>query len=587
MAKNAKKLHISFFRKLLLLMLVVNIPLVFSIAVFCYHSMRTIQEDTVKTVRTNQQNLVNIVENDVEYVEQQLYHISNMDDWNVLRETKREEITYDGIYAINQFRDRFQNVLGTSRLFRDISVSIESSDFCFSVNEGISDFDEEEYAALHSSTEGYARFRSKEGNLYITSQDGWSRDQSVSTAAQIDLEKLRNLLAGERSFLNEQMIIVFYTSSETVIVCDGVSDEVYEAITGNGMESIEEGNPLMRHMLLVQTASGMEDFVVCSIVRESDIYTAMREFYSRLFWILAGSVLVILSYGVIVSRMLQKPVQILSEGFQKVEKGDFSVRLSRNREDEFSILYQRFNTMAEKLAQLIDENYVKELYAQRAVYRQLQSQINPHFLYNSFFVLQNMIRDEDNENAAEFAQSLSKYFKFITKTEQEEVLLLEEVEHARTYLEIMKKRYGHRLEYSILCDDDSCLDITVPRLILQPFIENVFIHGYRGGREGIGITLSIRRGDESAVQCERSAGSAVQGGDIWIVIEDNGSGMEEQRLKGLAEELFQGVEKNDSAIFNINKRLRIRFGPEHGVIVENSKKGGLRICLRLPDSRDS
>ena len=89
LAETIRKMHISFFKKLIIIMLAVNIPLLLSIAVFCYHSMRTIRQDTIKNVQIHQQNLIDIVENDVKYVEQQLYHISNMDDWNILRETSR------------------------------------------------------------------------------------------------------------------------------------------------------------------------------------------------------------------------------------------------------------------------------------------------------------------------------------------------------------------------------------------------------------------------------------------------------------------------------------------------------------------
>lgn len=562
-----KRMQLSFFRKLFILMLIVNIPLVVSIIVFCYKSLRVIREDTVRAVKNNQENMVRVVETDVNYVQQQLYHISNMDDWDVLCRTSRKDITYDGVYALNQFRSRFQNVLGTSRLFFDMWANIESADLRFSVNEGIDEFNEEEYIALGSaSADSSGRFKSKDGHLYIVSQNGWNHDVSVITAAELDLEKIRNLMTGERRFENEQMVLAFREMPEPVYVCDGVSDEIYQLLNSEGGLPENTDELSLNQMILVHTASSLGDFEVYSFVAEKDIYAGMQEFYITVLWIMAGSVLVVLSYGFIVSRMLQRPVQILSEGFQKVEMGDFSVRLSRSGEDEFAVLYQRFNTMAEKVARLIDENYVKELYAQRAVFRQLQSQINPHFLYNSFFVLQNMIQDEDNENAAEFAQSLSKYFKFITKTEQQEVLLEEETEHVRTYLEIMKKRYGHRLEYRILCDDSSCLGIPVPRLILQPFIENVFKHGYHSGQDALQITVHILREEE----------------DILVLIEDNGSGVEEKQLKELSEELSVGDVKSDSAIFNINKRIRIKFGAAYGVRVENNESGGCRICLRLP-----
>lgn len=524
LAETIRKMNISFFKKLIILMLAVNIPLLLSIAVFCYHSMRTIRQDTIKNVQIHQQNLINIVENDVKYVEQQLYHISNMDDWNILRETSRGQITYEGVSALNQFRSRFQNVLGTSRLFMDISANLENADLRFSVNEGIDEFDKQEYEVLQSKEAGAARFKSREGGLYITSLNAWNHDLSVSMAARMDLEKIRNLLAGERSFLNEQMMLVFYTESGAVTICDGMTEELYQEITDGSTFRPEDSKELQRHMILIHTSSVMGDFDIYSFVSKNDIYAAMKEFYGSLFGIMAGSVLVILSYGIIVSKMFKK------------------------------------------VTQLIDENYAKELYAQRAVYRQLQSQINPHFLYNSFFVLQNMIREEENESASEFAKSLGQYYKFITRTEQQEVALKEEVAHARTYLEIMKKRYGRRLEYEIVCEEAECLQIQVPRLILQPFIENVFGHGNHPGRDAMQIRLQVLREKEQ----------------IWVIIEDNGSGMEEQRLRDLDEELFKGTEAKDSAIFNINRRLKIKFGSDYGVTLQNSSMGGCRVCLHLP-----
>ena len=389
LAETIRKMHISFFKKLIIIMLAVNIPLLLSIAVFCYHSMRTIRQDTIKNVQIRQQNLIDIVENDVKYVEQQLYHISNMDDWNILRETSRGQITYEGVSALNQFRSRFQNVLGTSRLFMDISANLENADLRFSVNEGIDGFDAQEYEALQSEEAGAARFKSREGSLYITSLNAWNYDLSVSMAARMDWEKIRNLLADGRSFLNEQMMLVFYTESGAVTICDGMTEALYRKITEADTFSPEDSKEVQKHMILIHTSSAMGDFAIYSFVEKNDIYAAMKKFYGSLFGIMAGSAIVILTYGIIVNKMFKK------------------------------------------VTQLIDENYAKELYAQRAVYRQLQSQINPHFLYNSFFVLQNMIREEENESASEFTKSLGQYYKFITRTERQEVALKEEVDHAR------------------------------------------------------------------------------------------------------------------------------------------------------------
>ena len=131
------------------------------------------------------------------------------------------------------------------------------------------------------------------------------------------------------------MILVFHAEPEPVYVCVGVSDEVFKAVAGKKDLTVEDGEDFLKQMILVHTPSIMGDFDIYSLVSENDISAAMQEFYVRLFWILAGSFLVVLSYGFIVSKMLQKPVRILSEGFRKVEMGDFAVRLSRGEISHF------------------------------------------------------------------------------------------------------------------------------------------------------------------------------------------------------------------------------------------------------------
>ncbi|MCX7657034.1 MAG: histidine kinase, partial [Treponemataceae bacterium] len=160
-----------------------------------------------------------------------------------------------------------------------------------------------------------------------------------------------------------------------------------------------------------------------------------------------------------------------------MEEGDLKTRIEYERKDEFGYLFHSFNRMVDKLDELVNQVYVAKILAQKAELKQLQAQINPHFLYNSFFTLQRTIIGEDIDKAALYAEKLGSYFKYITRNRQEEVALEKEVEHARIFTDIQSMRFSRRIKIEFGCLPEECRDWIVPRLILQPLLENAFEHG--------------------------------------------------------------------------------------------------------------
>jgi len=557
------RLRNSFFSKLIVILLLINIPIVIGMLIFFYQSMSSLKVNAIESIQQNQSDLMKMVESDIDYVKQQLFKISNMSDWNELNISNPNGIDYNGISAINRFRERFQNTMDTSRIFSDVWANIPSANRRFSAKNGLEDFNAEEDNKIRSFYHDYKRVVVWDGRMFIASKSGYLEDAAVNIAAEIDMQKLWKLVDTQKRFANEEVIFAFHGNEETYLY-NTTSEAVRDLIQSDFAVKKTE----LPHNLLIQTSSSLGDFTIYSLVPTNNVYSFLERFYISMFFVLLCTVAAIASYFIVVGRLIKKPLRMLIDGFKQVEKGDFSTRLERKSNDEISYLYRNFNTMSVKLSDLINENYIKEIYAQRAIYQQLQSQINPHFLYNSFYVLHHMIKEGDNENAEEFSISLSQYYKFLTKNSRSDVLLQEEMLHTEAYMKIMKKRYGSRVSIDVHYEDSSLLQVEVPRLILQPFIENIFMYGIGYKRESLQVVLTIRQ----------------EGQELIIRISDNGKGIEDDLLDKFQKELLLPDAPSDSAIFNINKRLKIKFGTDYGVSVTNAASGGCQVEIKIPYS---
>ena len=249
--------------------------------------------------------------------------------------------------------------------------------------------------------------------------------------------------------------------------------------------------------------------------------------------------------------------------------------------------------MAEELGTLIEKNYQQQLLLSRAELKQLQAQINPHFLYNAFFLLRRMIHDELYEEAGQMADTLGLYFQYITRNSQDYMPLSREYHHAMLYCEIQGLRFGDRIRIETDSLPEQYGDILVPKLIIQPILENAFNYGLRDKVDDGVLRVTVSR----EARC------------LVIAIEDNGEELSEEQLREMQKKLRDtagGVLQQEmSGILNIQRRLSIYFeagtepeegsrmpggpsgseeGPDAGCLkAGRSVLGGLciRICLPL------
>lgn len=290
--------------------------------------------------------------------------------------------------------------------------------------------------------------------------------------------------------------------------------------------------------------------------------------YKQLYWILAGtSVLVILFFSIWIYKQVHQPMYKLTGAFRRLEKGEFETYLTYGRKDEFHYLYTQFNKMSGRLQQLIKDVYEQELRFNRAELKQLQAQINPHFLYNIFFLLNRIIQFEDMENAKKLTKYLGQYFRFITRNKEDEVELQSEMEHINSYIGIQQLRFGKKLSVLLAPLPEITKPIKVPRLILQPIVENAFEYGLEDHMETGKLEIKVEL-DQNAVV---------------IHVEDNGSALSESLLEQLGQ-LLSGDNKQmeTTGMLNVHRRLQLKFGKPYGLTVGRSNLGGMHIRIRIP-----
>ncbi|WP_339850363.1 histidine kinase [Paenibacillus sp. FSL W7-1088] len=266
-----------------------------------------------------------------------------------------------------------------------------------------------------------------------------------------------------------------------------------------------------------------------------------------------------ISASILLYRNIQYPIKKLIQGLRRVQRGDYSVRLHSKDQNEFSFLFHRFNDMSHQIQDLIENVFQEKIRAKEATLKQLQAQINPHFLYNCLGYIINMAQMKDEQAVVSMAHNLSAYYRYTTRVERETSSLKEEINLLINYLDIQKLRNG-RIEYHIDIPEDM-LAQSVPRLMLQPIVENSVIHGVAKSYSSGEIRIT---GESSNGFCK-------------IYIDDDGPGLSPDQLEALNLKMQQPLqEEMGCGLWNTNQRIMHLFGNQSYLLFGPSPLGGFR-----------
>ncbi len=278
-----------------------------------------------------------------------------------------------------------------------------------------------------------------------------------------------------------------------------------------------------------------------------------------------------------ISQTITKPIQGLVENAKQIAKGNLDIQISRHQtKDEIGILEETFHQMVQDLKDLISKN-IKAIESARLVkeleLKALQSQINPHFLFNTLNVISKLAYIEGAEKTSELTVSTSNLLRYNLRKLDQPVPLLEEVEHAKEYFAIQRARFRDRVVFHTKINEIA-LDHMLPCLTLQPLLENAFIHGIEEMEEGAVLELEIEKEEDQVV----------------VMVRDNGAGMEasvQDKLLDLEDTMapLPAGEKPKSTGLgtrNVFKRLMLFYGGNAQIKIESEKNRGTSIILTMP-----
>ena len=308
--------------------------------------------------------------------------------------------------------------------------------------------------------------------------------------------------------------------------------------------------------------------VDCTNVRE--LLSKSRQAQS--IYVLTAVVLVIVAllFSRFMASSITLPIQKLRDSMKKVQEGDFSVSdVVVDSRNEIGSLTKSFDVMTHRIQELMEQNVHEQEQKRKSELKALQSQINPHFLYNTLDSIIWMAEGKKNEEVVLMTASLARLLRQSISNEDEVVPIANEVEYARGYLTIQKMRYKDKLEFQIDVDP-SILHIPLIKLVLQPIIENAIYHGLKY-KESKGL-LIIK-------------GFPKDGNAVLQVIDD-GVGMDEETLAHIYDRHKVNYHSNGVGVYNVQKRLKLYYGEDYGITYESVVGKGTTATITIPGRQE-
>jgi len=275
-------------------------------------------------------------------------------------------------------------------------------------------------------------------------------------------------------------------------------------------------------------------------------------------------VAVVLLYSLTVSRRISKPITELVGKVKHFGETDMKWEPIQTGIIELNTLDRGFDEMADRIRDLMDRQIEDQRSLHRAELELLQAQINPHFLYNTLDSIAILAEMERNDDVVNMVTSLSVFFRNSLSRGRDIITLQTEREQVASYLEIQQIRYSDILTYEISIDE-SILDRMVPKLILQPLVENALYHGIKNKRALGRIRITGKR----------------EGDDIILSVHDNGAGMDEEHLAALRAGVYED-RKTGLGLVNVHKRIRLYCGEPYGLTFDSTPGEGTCVSVRLP-----
>ena len=369
---------------------------------------------------------------------------------------------------------------------------------------------------------------------------------------------------------------IFVTNAKNTIISSIHTEDIGQNITG---ESYSKENAVDSYGYIVRN-SGIPDSTVLYYDIPGTQWRLIESIPTHLLVpsmqsaniVLTASIGLCILFGLIFSlvqnRFVSHPIENLLKEMEKIEQGNFDVKVHRDSQDEIGQLNRRFNKMSVRLKRLINDVYISKIKQRESELNTLESQINPHFLYNTLDSIRWVaVKNRDYETSDQL-EALSELFRQILRKGRDIVTIKEEIELLETYMYLQKAKYRDRIQMRTDIDKE-LMSCRIPKLILQPLVENSIVHGLESKENEGMIFITIKEED----------------GCILLTVEDNGIGTDENEIRKML--ASEEETHNVFALKNIDQRVKIVFGEEYGLTFSSQMNSGTCVETRIPMNRET
>lgn len=378
----------------------------------------------------------------------------------------------------------------------------------------------------------------------------------------------------ESSLQEEEGILVLSRDGYALIQCGNLDEEISEYLTGSEfLSGYYRGNVCSitygsYNVYCFQKSRGAA--IVCKVVPGRDFASVLGSVISAPLALLGGVLIGLYLVLIFVSDIITKPLKRLCEAMIKFREGDFAQQIQVDTRDEVGEVSEGFNQMVQDIKDLIDTNYVMALREKESELRALQAQINPHFLFNTLDCLYWRAIECGNEEIGEDIMALSQLFRLVLGQGSAVTTVGTERDMLETYLHIQKMRFMNRLNYRIEVEE-RILDCFIPKLVLQPFVENAVVHGFEKSQGECLLTITGKQAGE----------------DLLFEITDTGDGMTKEQIENIWKvedaRRYTSQRIGRYAIKNVKERLELKYGSDGFLLQIESEPGkGTRVTIRIP-----
>lgn len=407
-------------------------------------------------------------------------------------------------------------------------------------------------------------YKSPEINLFCNVYEKYSINGENPIAilvVGINTDHLSSYIAAQEIDINLHIL-----TEDGMILCASDS-ELIGTEEPNFDQFMEESGTLeLERQLISYQKSSETTLITCASLSRQQLVRDIQRTELVMAAVVVGSTLLAMTATAYLCKRYYEPMRDILFGMEQVTNGNLKTKLQPFQEQDFRQLSEGFNAMTGAISDLVETTLKNEKDLAESRLQALQNQIKPHFLYNTLECIHWQALAEGNQEISQLVMALSKYYRICLSKGQDIIPLSQELELTQNYLLIQNIRFDglFSTEYSV---DEHILEIPVPKITLQPLVENAIFHGIKPAKSGNHFIF---------------IGAQLEGEDMILTVADNGIGMAQEQMDALNSTINMVVNDGSYGVKNVHQRIEMLYGKGYGLHYQSNLFGGVTVEVRLP-----